>query len=314
MWAEPRGCQQEEGDLRSKWILVMMLMTPARTGDIVETWPQLHPHPCSLTGGCETGWNHHQSWGGHVTYTQSRAACSRAPTPPTDFDFFSFMIDFWRSDWLMGRTVSSNKLRDRQMKGRWREAILMYLLCTGTDRLVPVALCVHKVPHTQQCSITTHLSEVTSWEAICFHGNAAEVNRWVDLYRDVIRAHTGRWVDWPTDRLSRAWGKLTFSFSRISLRICSLCLTLCTDKLSSVTLSQNSCTISCQPCRTSRRFVLDGFNCVCTCVLTGWLMWNLVGILLKIAESRSWGRLVAPMIITWHTGHRQTGGVRSHQY
>lgn len=32
--------------------------------------------------------------GGHVTYGQSRAACSRTPTPPTDFDFFNFVMDF----------------------------------------------------------------------------------------------------------------------------------------------------------------------------------------------------------------------------
>lgn len=32
--------------------------------------------------------------------------------------------------------------------------------------------------------------------------------------------------------------------------------------------------------------------------LTGWLMWKRVGILLMMAESRSWGRLVAPITIT----------------
>lgn len=37
------------------------------------------------------------------------------------------------------------------------------------------------------------------------------------------------------------------------------------------------------------------------CVHTGWLMWNLVGILLRMAESKSWGRLVAPIMITWQT-------------
>lgn len=49
---------------------------------------------------------------------------------------------------------------------------------------------------------------------------------------------------------------------------------------------------------------------MCTSVCTGWFMWNLVGILLKMAESRSCGRLVAPMMITWHTQVRETGGVQ----
>lgn len=41
-------------------------------------------------------------------------------------------------------------------------------------------------------------------------------------------------------------------------------------------------------------------------VHTGRLMWNLVGIRRKMAESRSWGRLVAPIMITWHGENYKT--------
>lgn len=32
--------------------------------------------------------------GGHVTFSQSRAACSRAPAPPASFDLFILLMDF----------------------------------------------------------------------------------------------------------------------------------------------------------------------------------------------------------------------------
>lgn len=59
--------------------------------------------------------------------------------------------------------------------------------------------------------------------------------------------------------------------------------------------SSGECSISWKKAPRAEDFPAGGAG---QAALTGWLMWKRVGILLMMAESRSWGRLVAPITIT----------------
>lgn len=211
----------------------------------------------------------------------------------------------------MGRITSSEGLRERQIK---TQSVYYYL----SDRQTFSHTCLSDRERQVPVSLMSHSDTCRS---ACAHNpvRTAMQRHDTSLWGHFPRSHPFPWRHWRGRQMDRpaerqivinTWcidppanrfvinvgGELTFSFSRISLRICSLCLTLChthSYQWHHTALIQSTVTwyllFYCE-------VVTSG-----VCVHTGWLTWNLVGILLRMAESKSWGRLVAPIMITWQT-------------
>ncbi len=150
----------------------------------------------------------------------------------------------------------------------------------------------HKFTHTKQSSVSAHLSEVTSWEPISLFCNFTKVHSRLHLQKRKNYPFSIATFNSHTDQLIKYLH--SHSPGSVLIRLSSAWHSKYThDKWSFIksTTEFNDSLVKLKISFKPYKDIWSG--------LTGWLMWNLVGILRSIAESRSCGRLVAPIIMTF---------------